>query len=316
MKVLVAIDNKPSSQAIIDALIKMHWADGTEMHVITVRHAHHAHKFADRAEEEAISHIEQLAVELHQTLATCDVTFLALEGEPKHVIVDTANQLGAELIVMGSNCKNTLERLLLGSVSQSVIKEAHCPVIVAKTPCCLAREASPAFKNILIPMDNSVYSDLVITWMSKFHWSPDSRFILCAAVEEDTKIAAVKERLRDQATKLAKLLGSNNVVFDIELGEAEERILALASQYYVDLIAIGSHGRHGLKKYLHGNVAQTISQEAPCAVAVIRGLAPDDESWFETGAFEKEEAAPAVDAYRRYEDEKDQVPGIWPGSIG
>lgn len=314
MKVLVAIDNKPSSQAIVDALIKMHWADGTEIHVITVRHSHHANLNA--SEQEELNHIEQLAVELHDTLKNCEVSFLAREGDAKAQIVKEANDLGADLIVIGSNCKNTLERVLLGSVSEGVINEVHCPVIVAKTPCCLAREASPGFKNILFPIDNSVYSDVVIGWLAKFHWSQDTRFIVCAAVEEHTNMKPVEERLQSRANRLAQLLGSSNVVVDIVLAEPKAGILELAGKYYADLIAIGSHHRHGLKKLLLGNLASAVSHDAACAVAVISGLAPDDENWFETGAFEKEHAAPAESfAYSR-EDEQDKLPGVLPGGMG
>jgi hypothetical protein len=100
------------------------------------------------------------------------------------------------------------------------------------------------------------------------------------------------------------------------LAEAKDGILELAEKHCADLIAIGSHGRSGLKKFILGNVAQSVTHDAPCAVAVVRGIAPDDESWFETGAFEKEEPAPKEEASYRHEDEQDRMPGVVPGGMG
>lgn len=316
MKVLIAIDNKPSSQAIIDALVKMHWNDGTELQVITVLEARSNGQVA----EANLDEMEELAVELHDALPQCEVTFHAIKGDPKTLILETAKQVQAQLIVIGSNCKNTLERVLLGSVCQEVLNAAHCPVIVAKAPCCLAREASPGFRNILLPVDNSKYSDLVIEWLSSFHWGQECRFILAAVAEPDSDLNAVRQSLQARAEVLSGLVRTNNISFEIAVGDPHKSIIELAEKYYADLIAIGSHGRSGLKKLILGNVAQAVSHDAPCALAVVRGLAPDDQSWIETGTFEKAKPIPIhalihADDFKRREDD-DRTPGVMPGGMG
>jgi nucleotide-binding universal stress UspA family protein len=53
-------------------------------------------------------------------------------GRPDQVIVERAAERGADLIVMGSQGRGGLERLLLGSVSERVIGQAACPVMVVK----------------------------------------------------------------------------------------------------------------------------------------------------------------------------------------
>lgn len=61
---------------------------------------------------------------------TGDVSF----GSPDSRIVETAEEMGTDLIVMGSHGYKRWERLLLGSVSNSVIHHAHCSVLVVRTP--------------------------------------------------------------------------------------------------------------------------------------------------------------------------------------
>ncbi|MFN6963382.1 MAG: universal stress protein [Pyrinomonadaceae bacterium] len=57
-----------------------------------------------------------------------------LFGSPDNRIVEAAEQLGADLIIVGSHGYNRWERLLLGSVSDSVVHHAPCSVLVVRTP--------------------------------------------------------------------------------------------------------------------------------------------------------------------------------------
>ena len=53
-------------------------------------------------------------------------------GRPGEQIVDSAEEIGAGLIVMGSRGLGGIRRLLLGSVSDSVVRHAHCPVLIVR----------------------------------------------------------------------------------------------------------------------------------------------------------------------------------------
>ncbi|AEF96800.1 universal stress protein [Methanotorris igneus] len=55
-----------------------------------------------------------------------------LEGVPANEIVEFAEKKRADLIVMGTSGKTGLDRFLLGSVAEKVIRNAHCPVLVVK----------------------------------------------------------------------------------------------------------------------------------------------------------------------------------------
>ena len=57
-----------------------------------------------------------------------------LYGSPESRIVEAAEQMHADLIIVGSHGYNRWERLLLGSVSDSVIHHAPCSVLVVRTP--------------------------------------------------------------------------------------------------------------------------------------------------------------------------------------
>jgi nucleotide-binding universal stress UspA family protein len=73
----------------------------------------------------------------HMTEALPEVTFGKLSidvriGDPGKVVSDLAEELGAELVVVGSHGRTGLTRLVLGSVAERVTRLAHCPVLVVK----------------------------------------------------------------------------------------------------------------------------------------------------------------------------------------
>jgi nucleotide-binding universal stress UspA family protein len=61
------------------------------------------------------------------------VAFLVWEGEPGPAIVDAAQSEAADLIVVGSRGRNRVERFVLGSVSDHVVRHAPCPVLIVRS---------------------------------------------------------------------------------------------------------------------------------------------------------------------------------------
>jgi nucleotide-binding universal stress UspA family protein len=63
-------------------------------------------------------------------------------GHPKSVIVDFAAKWPADLIVMGSHGRTGLNRFLLGSVSEAVVRHAHCSVLIVRSPQLMTQQAT------------------------------------------------------------------------------------------------------------------------------------------------------------------------------
>lgn len=61
-----------------------------------------------------------------------EVSGMVGEGRPEQVIIDKARETGADLIVMGTHGRTRMDRVLLGSVSERVIGQAECPVLLVK----------------------------------------------------------------------------------------------------------------------------------------------------------------------------------------
>ena len=76
--------------------------------------------------------LDQL-VEPHRGKANIGETRIRI-GDPRDEILHTAEQLGADLIVMGTHGRRGLKRALLGSVAELVVRTASCPVLTVRSP--------------------------------------------------------------------------------------------------------------------------------------------------------------------------------------
>ena len=141
MKVLLAIDDDPSSEAAVAEVAGRSWPSET-----TVRVLHTLGQFVppaqglwydaggdlERARREIRDHSQQLAESVAERLGGrgLSVEPSVRDGEPGPAIVEEAKEWGADLIVVGSRGHTGVKRLLAGSVSQYVVDHAHCPVEV------------------------------------------------------------------------------------------------------------------------------------------------------------------------------------------
>jgi len=142
MKVLLAIDDSKFSEAATQALIAQARPAETEVRVL---HVIESYVFLYEggyvvdwkpAIEQLRKEGEVLLMQTAQALRTASfqVTTAMEEGNPKSVIVDLAAKWPADLVVMGSHGRRALERFLLGSVSEAVVRHAPCSVQVVRIP--------------------------------------------------------------------------------------------------------------------------------------------------------------------------------------
>ncbi len=147
MKILLAIDGSPCSEAAVRAVARRPWPPASEVRILSAYSAHFPiaaepffAAFSDRsASLEYERRRAQLVVERAQTALregmagkTLPSTVEVIEGPPRQVIVDEAERWGADLIVLGSHGYGALGRLLLGTVSQAVTAHAQCSVLIVR----------------------------------------------------------------------------------------------------------------------------------------------------------------------------------------
>src|SRR5215217_3269783 len=140
-KILLATDGSKEAQLAATTAADLTQKTNSELHVVTVGPDYplyelpeHPAEFEDVLREnrrEAKEMLEQQAKQIEEAGVTINETHLR-EGRAAEEIVEVAEEIGAGLIVMGSRGYGRLRRALLGSVSDAVVRHAHCPVTIIR----------------------------------------------------------------------------------------------------------------------------------------------------------------------------------------
>jgi nucleotide-binding universal stress UspA family protein len=139
--ILLATDGSEEAQLAATTAADLAEKTNSELHVVTVGAGlplydlpEHPAEFEDVLREnrrEAKEVLEQQAKSIEESGGTVKETHLR-EGRAEEEIVELAEDIGAGLIVMGSRGRGRLRRALMGSVSDAVVRHAHCPVTIVR----------------------------------------------------------------------------------------------------------------------------------------------------------------------------------------
>jgi nucleotide-binding universal stress UspA family protein len=84
--------------------------------------------------EEYLEHLREELKRLGAADPKTRVVHELVEGDPARAILRAAREAGCDLIVMGTHGRTGLDRLLMGSVAEEVVRNAPCPVLAVKLP--------------------------------------------------------------------------------------------------------------------------------------------------------------------------------------
>ena len=286
MRVLIATDGSNGAERAIELAGSLAWPVGTELRVCTVFEPIEPILGADWAQQEDA---EELA---HATLdpttealshTGLKISRALMRGRPATKIVEAAEDLGADLIIVGSRGHGTIASMVLGSVSAEVSDHAPCPVLVARMPgltrvilgldgSASARGAEdvvaawPIFESVPIEIMN--VADMGLPWTSGLALSaaePQS-----GEIEETLEAISAEHRDLCEAAAVRLRAAGRRVSTRVVDGAPATELIRSAQDRQADLIVVGTHGRTGLARALLGSVARNVMLHAPCSVLVIR----------------------------------------------
>ena len=142
-KILLATDGSKEARLAAEAAAELSKDTGSEVHIAYVLpsprelRGHHTYSrdvmrsVLEQAEGEARSFLEAQAKQVGESGGKVAETHLRA-GEPDKEIVKLSEELGAGAIVIGSRGLGAVSRALMGTVSESVVRHAHCPVFVVR----------------------------------------------------------------------------------------------------------------------------------------------------------------------------------------
>ncbi|MFW6200985.1 MAG: universal stress protein [Gemmatimonadota bacterium] len=209
-----------------------------------------------------------------------------LYGPVAATIGDHAAQRGADLIVVGVDRSTESHRAWAGSVPDALVRLATVPVLLVPAWTAAAvEEEEPKLRRILLPLDGSDLSRQILVPVRRLARALEAEVSLVRVVPPAT--AGARDAARETAgtasaelRAVARELEGHGIATTARVIAHEEPargILEETTSGDIDLIAMATHGRSGLKRFVLGSCAEAVLRSATAPVLMYRPDAPRAE---------------------------------------
>ena len=202
--------------------------------------------------------------------------------DPDEVIVETASNLGCELIVMGTHGRRGLSHFLLGSVAERVVRTSPAPVLTLRADAVVEPDG---IARILVPYDFSEASAEAVRQAAAWANALDAEITLLHVVEPvvypefysvdvlpDDLMMRLTTRSEEALDKAAaELLEGRSCTTLVEVGRAADTIVNLADPERFDLVVMATRGLSGLEHVLLGSVAESVLRRSKVPMLTVPG---------------------------------------------
>lgn len=199
-------------------------------------------------------------------------------------ILSYAVEHDAHLIVLGTHGRRGVQRMILGSVAETVVRRAPCPVFTVGRNA--RRPTSVEGDNLLVPVDFSDHQPLLLAHARELALAYGLTLTLLHVVRVPARPKAygssrsrpspeeLRNRSENALTEEAAALQHDGVDARVEVrsGHPVEEIIDVADDLDAALLAIATHGRAGVQRMLMGSVAETVIRRAPCPVFTVKSF--------------------------------------------
>lgn len=237
------------------------------------------------ATRQSTSYLQGIAGTFPGTTVTCSVE----KGKAEECIIEKGATDKAMLITMATHGRSGLNRFLLGSVAEKVLRGAVNPLLLIRATEGAGTEGAATINSLIVPLDGSALAENVLPMAVEMAKQLDLEIELFRAYQIPYNVYAGDEGfyagnfdellagVRDEATeyldkKAAELkkLGVTKVSCVSKEGFAGDEIISLGRKTPDNVIAMSSHGRSGVKRWVLGSVAETVVRHSGDPVLIVR----------------------------------------------
>lgn len=206
---------------------------------------------------------------------------ILLEGDPAREIRRLAEALSADMLVLGTHGRRGLERFVLGSVTEQLVRRAPCPVLtvchgespelgenpVRRILCAtdLRPSAGGELAHAISLAAQSRAKLTVVHVLEMLIGTPGSE--VTKALRWNFEHAARQRLLEAVPEEIRQLIPVRELVV---AGRAHEQILRVAREEASQLIVLGASHQGTLERLCFGSTTQRVVREAPCPVRIVR----------------------------------------------
>jgi nucleotide-binding universal stress UspA family protein len=304
VKILIAYDGSACADAAVKDLRRAGLPEAVEARVLTIAEvllpvfskapdADEPERAGESRRLQAVRDAYDLANAAAQNVAAMfpkwTVTAHGRPDSPAWGVIKEADSWHPDLVVLGSEGRSGLSRLLVGSVSHKVLTQGNCTLRVAR-----GRDVpvgSPI--RVIVGVDGSRGSDLALQAVAARHWPRGTEVLLLAVTDAGMStgllsgpMAGEMVVLADQADQTARVRAALerseailrakglSIRSALDEGDPKRVLIQRAKDWPADSVFLGARGLSGVERFLLGSVSATVAMHAPCSVEVIHGPEP------------------------------------------
>jgi len=271
--ILLATDFRQSSQEAAAATVRLAHTFGSRVTVLHVREEFPSWPVSPFENQDRLT--RQFVA---QQVDMAEFQFQA--GQPADMVVRKADEIGADLLVIGMGEKVHDGHPTVGPIAESILEHAACPVL-AVSP----HAPKLQFQSIVCPVDHSRVSRRALEDSIQVTRATGGRLRVVSVVPEVSWLTAAVEtghvaeaKLEHEAkwvSEFDEFLGTvsfDGVAWERELrhGSPHEQIVAAARERAADLLVIGATGRTGIVRMLLGSVTRRVLRQLPCSLLLVK----------------------------------------------
>lgn len=304
MKIVIATDGSEHARAAVDLVARLSFDKGTEVTLLAV-----IEWFAPTFTasypvigQQVVEAFDKAEVKLHDDLTKVLQTELKRlqgtgfavgtelrQGHAAQQIVAAVERLGADLLVTGSRGLGRVEGLLLGSVTNQLVKHSPCSVLVVKPTedqLASSQKGPNQRLQILLAFDGSPHaqkaagtlkalrpeSRLAISVLAVLptlsHYALDGMALRSLDEVRKAEKEAAEAAVRTVARELSPVAGQ--IIAQVEEGDPGGQIVRAARSEQSDIVVLGMQGKNAVQRFLLGGVSNYVLHHAPCSVWLVK----------------------------------------------
>jgi len=297
-KILVPLDGSPSAEKVLPyarALAKrlalpvdlLKVVDIVEMsRSVPASEGLFMNQLAEDDARRSSAYLETVA----HDFAGVPVHCMVKEGHAADIIVETAASDKDTLIAMATHGRSGVDRFLLGSVAEKVLRGGANPLLLVRATAGARANGEADLKSVIVPLDGSALAEKILPAVRELATRFELQVILLRAYAvpygaytagegfyDPVNLEAFLAQLREETidylegkTAELKRNGLAEVSWVTREGLSADEIIKFARATPDSLIAMCSHGYSGVKRWVLGSVTETVARHAGDPVLVLR----------------------------------------------
>lgn len=292
---LVARDFSPESDRALQHALDVAACAGATLHVFT---ADVLHRDVTKEQEHSspAAGVDQLREKVkHEGNASAkEIEAVSLEEAtrrnvgPAPAIFNYASENDIDLIVLGTRGEKGMRRILVGSVTEEVVRRAERPVLSVRGEADGQLPELKTIRRILAPLDFSKHSREALSYAREWADLYDAQVDVLHVYQEELhpvfriggmeSMSDVEPNVEEKALKKVDTFMSETsgppveTEYHVTSGETTSEISRFVDECDIDLVILSSHGRTGIERFFLGSVAEKVVRYVESPVLVVKAF--------------------------------------------